>query len=362
MSRCPTPSRYSVSGNSAIGLLSYAQARGIATAGIVEALGLQMGELARAQARLDHDINNELWSRLTHASGDSDFGLHFAERLTLEAFDVVGHLLVRSSTFGEGLERVAAFSQILHNAGRVELERTASDAIIYPCCRGAPLVCPRQIAEFSVASVVVLSRRVTGLSLVPHRVTFQHPAPAKLHEHVRIFGVTPSFSQPETSLSFAREVLDVPVLSQESGVLTYLDAYARDVLSRLPVDDGILHRIESILATMLSSCVPDMQGVAKKLGMSARTLQRRLAEHQTSFQELLDGVRRNYAECYLADDRLALAEIAFLVGFSDPSNFHRAFRRWTGTTPAAFRERALTTLDGANGDLQSVNQPSRSLS
>jgi len=350
MSRCPTPSGYSVSGSSAIGLLSYAQARGIATAGILDALGLHVDELARPESRLDHDINNELWSRLSHASGDLDFGLHFAERLPLEAFDVVGHLLVRSLTFGEGLERVCAFSQILHNAGRVELERSGGDVIVYPCCRGVALVCPRQIAEFSVASVVVLGRRVTGRSLVPHRVTFQHAAPARLHEHARIFGVTPSFSQPESSLSFALDVLDLPVQSPEPGVLTYLDAYARDVLSRLPVDDDILHRIERSLATMLSSSVPDMQGVAKKLGMSARTLQRRLAERETSFQALLDGVRRNYAERYLADDRLALAEIAFLVGFSDPSNFHRAFRRWTGTTPAAFRERALTARDGGKGD------------
>lgn len=348
MPRSPAESLYTVAGSSVIGLLGYAEARGIATAGVLASLGLTPGELAGPEARIGHDLNNELWSRLSRASGDADFGLHFAERLTLDAFDVVGHLVARSSTFGEGLERVVAFSRILHNAGRVEIERRADEVIVYPGCRGLPLECPRQIAEFSAASVVVLGRRVTGSSLVPRRVAFHHAAPAGLREHTRIFGVTPTFSQPETSLTLEIEALALPVRSPEPGVLTYLDAYARDVLSRLPADDDILHRIEINLATMLSRGVPDMQGAAKQLGMSARTLQRRLAERETSFQAVLDGVRRNYAERYLADDRLALAEVAFLVGFADPSNFHRAFRRWTGMTPAAFRERALGLRDAAS--------------
>lgn len=340
---------YTVAGSAARSLLGYAEARGIATAGVLSALGLTSDALAGPEARIDHEVNNELWARLSRASGDSEFGLHFAERLMIDAFDVVGHLVVRSATFGEGLERVVAFSRILHNAGRVELERCEGEVTIYPGCRGLPFACPRQIAEFSAASVVVLGRRVTGHPLVPRHVAFQHAAPARLHEHARIFGVTPSFSQPETSLTFAIEALALPVREPEPGLLTYLDAYARDVLSRLPADDDILHRIEISLATMLgrggADMGPDIQGVAKQLGMSARTLQRRLAERETSFHALLDGVRRNYAERYLADDRLALAEVAFLVGFSDPSNFHRAFRRWTGTTPAAFRERARAPSD-----------------
>lgn len=120
-------------------------------------------------------------------------------------------------------------------------------------------------------------------------------------------------------------------------MLTYLDAYARDVLARLPADDDILDWVERVVAGAMGRGVPEMDHVASQLGMTARTLQRRLGERETTFQPLVDGVRRRYAERYLSDDRLAVAEIAFLVGFADPSNFHRAFRRWTGTTPTAFR-------------------------
>jgi AraC-like DNA-binding protein len=125
--------------------------------------------------------------------------------------------------------------------------------------------------------------------------------------------------------------------------LGILDAYARDVIAKLPADDDLVSSVERAVASAMSRGVPDIDAIATQLGVGSRTLQRRLAEAETGFQELVDTVRRSYAERYLADNRLAITEVAFLVGFSEPSNFHRAFRRWTGTTPAAYRARLAGT-------------------
>jgi AraC-like DNA-binding protein len=331
--------KFTVAASAARGLLAYAEARQVPTAGALAVVGLERAALAGAEARVTQAAYNQLWARLAEASGDEDFGLHFAERLDLDALDVIGHLVAKSATFGQGLDRVVAFSRILHDAGRVEIEREGTGARVYPGCRGLLHEWPRHVAEFSVAAVVVLGRIVTQATWAPREVAFRHPAPARTAEHQRLFGVTPRFDQPETSVVLGTEVLALPVRESQPGVVTYLDAYARAALEKLgPPDDDLSTNVERAIARAMDRGPPDLAPVAAQLGLSARTLQRRLAQAGTSFQALVDGVRRAYAERYLADDRLALGEIAFLLGFSDPSNFHRAFRRWTGLTPAAFRE------------------------
>ena len=332
---------HSVAASSLLGLLAYCEALAIPTAGVLEAAGLTRASLVGAEARVPEAANNKVWGLLAATSKDSEFGLHFAERMTVDAFDVVGHLLARSRTFGEGLDRVVAYSRILHDAGRVELEHRGPRVIVFPGCRGLVNDFPRQIAEFSAASVLVLGRATTGTPLQATAVRFRHAAPAKLTEHLRIFGVRPTFDAVETEVELDARTLDLPILDAQQGLLTYLDAYARDVLAKLPADDDLVSRTERAVAAAMSRGVPDIDAVATQLGLSGRTLQRRLSVAETGFQELVDTVRKRYAERYLADDRLAITEIAFLVGFSEPSNFHRAFRRWTGTTPAAFRSDRL---------------------
>jgi len=332
-----TEREHSVAASSLVGLLAYANALRIPTAGVLEAAGLDAASLVGAEARVPEAANNKVWELLAEGSKDPDFGLHFAERMTVDAFDVVGHVLARSRTFGEGLRRVVEYSRILHDAGRVELELHDRHVVVFPGCRGLTNPFPRHIAEFSAASVLVLGRMTTGKELKATAVRFKHRAPTRASEHLRIFGTKPEFGAPETEVHLDRSVLDVPVLEAQPNLATYLDAYARDVLSKLPAEDDLVSQLERAIASAMSRGVPDIDAIALQLGTSTRTLQRRLAEAETGFQECVDTVRKRYAERYLAEDRLAITEVAFLVGFSEPSNFHRAFRRWTGSTPAAYR-------------------------
>ncbi|MFT3767910.1 MAG: AraC family transcriptional regulator [Minicystis sp.] len=344
MKQSDADAKYSAPASAVIGLLAYAAAARVPTAGVLEIAGLTPESLQGPEARVSHGACNKVWAALAERSGDPEFGLHFSERADVDALDVVGHLLARSATFGQGLERVCAYSRILHDAGRVEMERAGDHVIVYPGCRGLPVECPRHVAEFSAGSVVAMARALTGEPVVPVAVRFKHAAPARTREHLRVFGVVPTFGEPETAVELAASVLALPIRDAQPGVLTYLDAYARAAVSRLPAPDDIVDQVERVVTTSLSRGLPDMDQVAGELGLHARTLQRRLAEQGTTFQAVLDEVRRAYAERALRDDRLALTEIAFLLGFSDPSNFHRAFRRWTGTTPAAFREASRAPL------------------
>lgn len=337
-----TEPSFTVAGSAISGLVRYAGARGVRDAGaIAEDHGLSLSTLDRADARAPQQAYNALFEALAARAADPDFGLHFAEALDLDAFDVVGHLAAKSATLGEALDRVARYSRIVHDGGRFEIDSNGARALVFPGCRGLIHQVPRQVAEFSAASVITLARVATGAPIVPVAVELRHPRPSRITEHRRVLQVEPSFGAAENVIVLDRAALDLKIVSQERAVAAYLDAYARDALTRLPPEEeDLASKVQRLVVTELARGDTSATRIGKLLGMHPRTMQRRLAELDTSLAALVDEARASLARRYLADDRLAVGEIAFLLGFSDPSNFHRAFRRWTGVTPAAFREAA----------------------
>lgn len=331
---------YTVSASSIGGLLGYAQSLRIDTAAIVRDTGLTEEMLRDPEARLSQALNHRIWERVAVASRDADFGLHMAEHMSLDAFHVLGHLAAHSATLGDAFQRITAYSRLLHDSGRIEMERAGDDVTIFPGCRGLLHDWPRHIAEFSAASVVTLAKTITGVAWRPTRVGFKHAKPSSVSEHNRLFGAMLTFDADETFVTFSSALLKLPVIAAQAGLSTFLDAYARDLVAKLPADEklDIATRVQRLIVEALHRGVPEIADISRMLAMTSRTLQRRLSESETSFQVLLDTARRNFAERYVLDGSLAFAEIAFLLGFADVSNFHRAFRRWTGMTPAELRE------------------------
>lgn len=335
--------RFTVAASTVRGLLMYCRRRGLATEGVLAMAGLEEKDLEGPEARISQAANNVIFAEMAEralAQGDADLGLHFAEKLDLDSLDVIGHLAAHSATLGEAFKRVCAHSRLLHDSGRVDLERQGSEATLYPGCRGLLHEYPRHVAEFATLAGLVLARRVTNTDIVPKAVTFKHAAPARVSEHLRLFGVAPSFGCAETTLVFNESVLALKIGSAQPGLASYLDAYAREVLSRLPQNASLMAQVERAITSALPRGVPEIDDVAAQLGMTSRTMQRRLGEESETFQVLVDRARQRLAERYLEDDKLSLAEIGFLVGFADPSNFHRAFKRWKGETPSAYRARS----------------------
>lgn len=321
----------------------------------LEAAGLELSRLADPDERVPQPVYNRVFHSLAEASGDPDFGLHFAESGDIDGFHVVGHLARGSRTLGEAFQRVARYSRIVHDAGRVEFEATDSDFVVYPGCRGLLHEFPRHVAEYSAASVVVIARALTQKPLVAREVGFRHPAPESVAEHRRVFGCEPRFGRPETVVVFGPLVANEPIAGYDPGLVSLLELLASGMIEKLGETDDLMARIEQLVACRLEQGVPSLDEVAEHLGVGKRVLQRRLRESETSFLGLVEAVRRRLSERYLENPNLSLHEIAFLLGYTDPSNFHRAFRRWYGVTPAERRARrgapgavaAVTTVEGA---------------
>jgi len=333
-----------VAGSTVAALLGYVKARGLDLTPELAPYGLTLEELLKPDCRLAVETAEALWVLAAERLKEPDFGLRFAACLDLDGFHLVGHLAASSATVGQAIDRVVEFSRLLHDAGRTEAERIDGEVHLFPGCRGLPKPPPNQLAEFNTASTVVLIRFISGRpEWKPDAVHFFHPPPPDVRPHRALFHVAPTFNQPETTLVFPEADLALPVrVSSPSRLGQYLESYARTLLEQLPEKHDDLR--DQVLRALISSLPRGgltIEAAAHRLAMTPRTLQRRLAETGDTFSELVDEARLTTAQQYLADDRLTLGEISYLLGFNEPSTFHKAFRRWKGVPPGAWREQAL---------------------
>jgi AraC-like DNA-binding protein len=175
------------------------------------------------------------------------------------------------------------------------------------------------------------------LNFIPLEVRFPHSAPDDISEHQQLFGCKLQFGWERTELVFAREFLNTPLVKADPALQAILEAQVVDLIRKLPKGEATTDAVRRHLASELGKGQPTLEQIAARLHMSSRTLRRHLDEEGTSFRQILSEVRRELASRHLSEGRLAIGEIAFLLGFSEPSAFHRAFKHWTGHAPHAYR-------------------------
>jgi AraC-like DNA-binding protein len=301
------------------------------------AIGIDDAMLDDPDSRVPTSVAMELLARSVEQTGDSNLGLHLAERAQLGSFDVHFFAMASSPTLGAAYERLCRYQRLIHDTSRVELEIGRDRAVLRHRLAGGAAA-PRQTAEFLLAAWVRAGRVITGIDWAPAEVHFVHPAPSNSTDHARFFRVRVHFAMHENALVLSPRLLETPCARADPALAAVLDRYAADRLEQMPRSNGIADRVRSVLDDELRGGEPTASRLAARLKMSVRSLNRLLAAENTSYYELLDGLRRDLAERHLADQHMSISEVGFLLGFSELSSFHRAFKRWTGRTPSQFRQ------------------------
>ena len=313
------------------------QVSGVPPESTLRAAGLPLSVLNDADARIPLHVEERLWEEAARASGDPMFGLHAAESIRPGRFDVLDYVVRTAPNLRESLQRLARYNRLLHDVAGFTLVSCGSHLRVEHGLGAPSRAASPHAAEFTLASLVVVGRqllpqlRVTG-------VEFAHApfGPAAAYE--RVFGLVPVFSAPVNAVCFPAEQLDLPLAAADPVLSRIVTAHADQALSALgAVDEPLVSQVRSLIAQRLDAGPPSLDQIASELNVSDRSLQRRLQSEGHRFADLMDDVRRELALRYVADRTLALGEVAYLLGFSEPSPFHRAFKRWTGTTPAAYR-------------------------
>lgn len=277
---------------------------------------------------------------LERVAGDHDPELPFryAEAIRPDDLGALGLALKTAPTVADALGRLIRYVLVLSDTLEYELLDEPSGRVFALTGRphhrrGAALA-----NECALGAVTSALRSIVGARLVPAEVTFRHAAPADDAPHRAYFGCPVSFGAPLDGIHLDPAMLGRPTLLADEGLSAYLLAQLDDLRARAS-ERSLVADVRSAIIDALPEGQPSKSQVARRLGMSERTLHRRLADEGASFQDLVTGVRQEAAESLLGSGRHSVVEVAFLTGFSDQTAFTRAFKRWTGHTPAAFRER-----------------------
>lgn len=302
-------------------------------------LGMDYEALSDADARFPQDGMTRLWHLAVEASGNPAIGLNLA-RLPVRptAFHVVGYALMSSRNLLEGFQRLVRYQRIIAEGADLSLQASPDGYELILAIHGDQLPAARQSSEASLAHTMAFCRWLTGKPLRPREVRFQGAAPVDLRPYDEVFQAPLRFASERYSLLFSRADLEAPLPSANEALAQVHDRFAGEYLARFS-DGRVTHQVRQVLCRLLPQGEPKREAVAQALLLSERTLQRRLQEEGTSYQQLLDDSRRELAEQYLAQPNLTLLQVSYLLGFADPSNFFRAFRRWFDTTPGEYRAR-----------------------
>lgn len=301
-------------------------------------LGLDHAALSDADARFAQDGMTRLWRRAVEMTGNPAIGLNLAKVMRPGAMHVVGYALMSSRTLKESFLRLVRYQRIIAEGADLRFFPAELGYMLTLAIHGDQLPPARQSAEGSLASTLAFCRWLTGKPLLPLEVRFQGPPPLDLEPYRALFQAPLRFNAECHGLLLRHVDLDLPLPTANAELAQLHDRFAGEYLARF-TDSRVTHQARQVMCRLLPQGEPRREAVAQMLHLSERTLQRRLNDEGTSFQQLLDDTRRTLAEQYLAQADLALLEIAYLLGFADPSNFFRAFKRWYSMTPGEYRAR-----------------------
>jgi len=318
-------------------LLDYAARQGMDRERLMRAAGLVAEDVHDPDARVRTASTLKIWRMVIDAQNDPFLGLHIGSSVGAKQLGLVGYVMYHSETLEGALNRLARYGRILSDAIQFEIVNTDEQTVFVWQAHPA-LVALRHPVELGVTLVVSIGRETTNSDLVPMKVDLPSPRPEAVGAYRSMFRCPVAFDQPVAAVTFSRQQMRIPTQSPDATLLGYLDNLAEITLAPLEEsDDSMIAAVRRALWTMLPGGRPDLWRTATSMGVSARTLQRRLGEQGSSFSKVLDELRRDLSDELLSDRKLSVAEVAFLLGYSEPSAFQRAFRRWRGISPRRFR-------------------------
>lgn len=309
---------------------------------------LEIPPIPSAQSRIPMSLADQCLRTLAEQCPSPAFTLKVAEHWHPSDFGVLGYAWLASSTLHAALERLIRFKRVVGERPSVSLREGEEGVWLAYDHRRDEADMDRWGSELLLALIVTMCRINYGGRLVPLQVSLRYEAPDDPEVYDSFFGCPVRFSASENAFLLSHEVVSKPLDTGHLELTYALDAMLTTQLAAIDKEDLIM-RCKAELHRLLPDGNIGAPDLAASLHVSERSLQRKLAERGTSFQALIDEVRKEMACRFLADWRFSVTEIAFLCGFSNSSSFSRAFLRWTGTSPSDWRESLPPGRPGIRG-------------
>jgi AraC-like DNA-binding protein len=313
------------------------ESAGIPAAPLLRRVGLTPEVIADPEERLSVRSQVALLDEAAIALKDDCLGFTLARDFDPRELGLLYYVMASSQTLGDALRRVARYSQITNEA-LVMGYREGNRLIINLSYSGVPRHSERHQIEFCMFAVLRLCRVLTGQKLVPQHFSIAHHRSGANSEMVRFVGTKVEFGADKDEFALNVGARELPLIHSDTHLNDLLLKYCEAALAERKGDISQLRtRVENAISTMLPHGRVLVEDVARNLGMSERTLARKLSDEGLNFTEILQQLRRDLAIRYLDDRKLHVSKIAWLLGFHEVSAFTHAFKRWTGKTPSQMR-------------------------
>jgi AraC-like DNA-binding protein len=322
----------------AAGLIRAVAARGVDAQRLWELLGVPPSMVNDPDATVDLERVYDVWEAAYARLQDPALAMDITRAGRRPPQDIISFAVMTSPTFGDALETAVRFLRVRATSFRWELVRDGAVLWVVQHREGEDRIGRRLAVEATQAELVMFSRSFSGVDFAPTEVHFEHPVLGVTRAHQELFRCPVTFGAARNAVGLDSRLLSRPMPKGDPALAAYFLEQARQALQRREQaePEDVTDQVRRVVAQDPRD-VPSLEAAARRLGMSGRTLRRRLDEAGSSYQALVDEVRAAIARRHLGMRTLALGEIAYLVGFSEPSAFHRAFKRWTGMTPQEFR-------------------------
>jgi len=304
---------------------------------VFEEAGLDPSALGDANARYPVSRMVRLWELAEVKTRDPCFGLVAASYWHPTTWHALGYSWLASKTLKEAFERVARYSAIITDVAEMKFEESPQNFRFAIASRSTELIPPAITIDAGLATMVYMCRNNYGEDFKPLLVTLTHEDKGCFDKFAGFFRATVQYSATENALYLDKEELTRPLATanvelaraNDQVIVAYLAKFNRN---------AIIMRVKDRLIAQLPSGNVTEESVAEALNLSLRSLQRKLREEGTTYKQVLDETRRALAEKYIEGSVLTLNEIAYLLGFAEPSSFSRSFRRWNGVSPSSYRD------------------------
>jgi AraC-like DNA-binding protein len=309
---------------------------GLDAVGIARQFGIDLASIPEPSGRIEINKLDALLGAVIPLIHDPAFGLKAARCWHPSNLGVLGHAWITSSTLRTGLNRLVRYHKILGERGTLEIEETPGGIAIRVFPNRENQEVAAVVADVVMSIFLDMCRMNAGADLRPSLVSLKREPPESDEAYVHFFGCPVQFGANENAFVLSREDADRLLPSSNRQLATMFDRMLTEEISRLDKTD-IVARCKAALLENLSSGEVSEEDTAKHLHMSPRTLQRKLALAGLTYMQLVDEIRKDIALRYINDPRYSITDITFMLGFSYPSAFTRAYKRWTGETPSMSR-------------------------
>lgn len=307
----------------------------LAAAGIAETLAQD------SEARIPGILFEKMLGNLVEASGDPLFGLHTSQFIQPGSYSVMGYIAMSATTVGEALARVATYEKLVGDMGTTQVESEGSFLRVSWHCRHQRQPVRRHLIENVLASWVRYTRWLANADLRGEYVMFEHdaPAPELVTQYEEIFMAPIRFRQKVNALVIHPDLLAHRLRQPDPDLLRVLEMHANQRIRELGLGTTLSQRVrDAIRACIEKTGMPRKESVADMMGMNPRTLLRRLQDEGTTYQDVLDGLRKQMALELLQVTPMTQSDVAARLGFAEIRSFQRCFKRWTGMTPGEYRQ------------------------